>query len=258
MPTSLTVDQHLTGLRAAAARLGSLAAEAGPSAPVPTCPAWTVDRLVAHISMVHRWATAHVAGTDPAAVPKQTTIVAEVDDLPGYYADGHRALAAALEAAPADLRAMTFLNDAGTPREFWSRRQHHETTIHMVDALAASLGREPATPEAAIDCDVAVDGLDELLCGFYTRGRSKLYDGVERTVVVAPSDADVCWLLRVGPTLRVRTSPARAHVDGADAVFTGTAAGLYLALWNRGSEIEASGRTAVLERWRAVQRVRWS
>lgn len=31
---------------------------------------------------------------------------------------------------------------------FWARRQVHETTIHMVDALAAWLGRLPTAPDA--------------------------------------------------------------------------------------------------------------
>ena len=45
--------------------------------------------------------------------------------------------------APDDVEALVFLNDAPAPREFWARRQCHETTMHAVDALAASLGRPP-------------------------------------------------------------------------------------------------------------------
>jgi len=39
---------------------------------------------------------------------------------------------------------------------------------------------------------------------------------------------------------------------------TGTAAQIYLGLWNRGTEITSAGRTDVLDRWHRVQRVRWS
>ena len=65
-------------------------------------------------------------------------------------------------------------------REFWARRQAHETTIHMVDAQAALLGHAPTSGEAALEVSLATDGLDELLRGFFTRGKSKLYDGTPR------------------------------------------------------------------------------
>ena len=44
----------------------------------------------------------------------------------------------------------------------------------------------------------------------------------------------------------------------ADATFAGAARHLYLGLWNRGTEIIATGTPGVLERWREAQRVRWS
>jgi hypothetical protein len=38
----------------------------------------------------------------------------------------------------------------------------------------------------------------------------------------------------------------------------GSAAELYLALWNRGDQMSATGRADVLAHWHAGQRVRWS
>ncbi len=253
MATSLTLDEHLEALDVAGRRLIDLAEAAGLDADVPTCPAWDVRALVAHQAMVHRWAAAHVGRGDPDAVPNQTAIRTDVDDLPAYYRDGLAALLAALGDAPDDLTAMTFLNDAPPPRRFWARRQAHETTIHMVDALAAQLGRVPAADEVAVDTALAVDGLDELLRGFFTRGRSKLYDGVERTVAVVPDDADAAWLLHVDERLTVTDG----DLSAADATIAATAARLYLALWNRGDEVTVSGQPAVLDRWRETQRVGW-
>jgi hypothetical protein len=166
-------------------------------------------------------------------------------------------LVAALRAAPQDLAAMTFLNDAPAPREFWARRQAHETTIHMVDALAAALGRVPTAAETEIDGALAVDGIDELLRGFFTRGRSKLYDGAAYTVAVVPRDAERRWILHVAERLSV--DPGDPDPDRVDATITGSAAELYLALWNRGTdEAEVTGRPDVLDRWAASQRVTWS
>jgi uncharacterized protein (TIGR03083 family) len=257
MATSLSLDDHLAALETAGTRLPALAAGAGMDARVPTCPAWDVRALLAHQAMVHRWAAAHVRGDDPAEVPNQTDIRTTVADLPTYYLDGLAALVAALRAAPADLAAMTFLKDAPAPRDFWARRQAHETTIHMIDGLAAGVGRLPTSAEAEIDPSLAVDGIDELLRGFFTRGRSKLFDGTEYTVAVVAGDVERRWMLRVGPRLTVEPDGVDAPDDVA-ATIAGTAVGVYLALWNRGDEIDVAGRSDVLERWRAVQRITWS
>jgi len=255
MPTSLTFEQHLDALDRSGARLLAASEAAGLDVPVPTCPAWTVSDLLAHQTMVHRWAAAHVRGDDPDAMPNETQIREGVPDLPAFYSEGLALLLAALRAAPADLVAMTFLKDAPAPREFWARRQAHETTIHGVDALAASLGRPPTVVEADVDTALAVDGIDEVLRGFFTRGRCKMtVDGeAEWSFAVAPTDADQRWTVRVGEKLTVDEVPGEAP-----STLSGTAAALYLALWNRGDEAEANGPIDVLKRWHAAQRIGWT
>jgi uncharacterized protein (TIGR03083 family) len=259
VPTSLAPERHVDVVRQAGGRLLDLAAAAGLDAPVPTCPTWDVRALVAHQAMVHRWATEHVTGGDPESVPNQTAIRDEIDDLLGWARDALDGVVAALAAAPADLKADTFLNDSPSPLGFWARRQAHETTIHMVDALAASLGRIPTTDEVGLVTEVAVDGLDELLRGFFTRGRSKLFDGTPFVFVVAPEDAPERWVVRVDERLVV--DPPGSEMPGENEATTlrGTAAGTYLALWNRGDDVTVSGATStLLDRWRQTQRVRWS
>lgn len=256
MSASLSLPEHLAALEQSGSRLAACAIDAGLDASVPSCPEWTVRELVAHQTMVHRWATAHIRGDDPDQSPTQAQILDTVPDLLPYYREGLAALLAELSDAPPELEAMTFLKDAPPPREFWARRQAHETTIHMVDAQAAALGRTATTDEAAIDTALAVDGLDELLRGFLTRGKSKLYDGTPLAVVVAPNDVDRTWVLRVDERLTVDSGDD--DVPDADTRLTGSAAALYLALWNRGDDIEVRGSAELLTRWRDVQRVTWS
>ena len=256
MSASLTLDEHLAAVEVSGGQLAGFARQAGLDARVPTCPAWTVAELVAHQAMVHRWATAHVRGDEPDAVLTQTQVLETVPDLVRYYGEGLGHLIAALRDAPPDLEAMTFLKDAPAPREFWARRQAHETTIHMVDAQSALLGRVPSTDEAGISSAFAADGLDELLRGFFTRGKSKLFDGKPFVAVVAPDDVDRRWVLRVDERLTVDAGDDDAN--DADARLSGSAAALYLALWNRGDEIDVRGRPDVLDRWHEVQRVTWS
>jgi hypothetical protein len=209
--------------------------------------------------MVHRWSTQHLIGGDPDSVPNQTVIRTEVEDLLGWAREALDGLVAALADAPADLRAMTFLNDCPSPLGFWARRQAHETTMHMVDALSAVLGRFPSTGEVGLDTAVAVDGLDELLRGFFTRGRSKLFDGTPFVFVVAPDDSTEHWVVRVDERLTVDPPGSTVPGDAEATTLRGSAAGLYLALWNRGGDVTISGATStLLDRWRSTQKVRWS
>ncbi len=256
MALSLTFDECLEALARSGAQLAASVRVAGLSAPVPTCPDWTTGHLVAHVAMVHRWSAAQIRGEDPDAVPTDSTIREGVPDLVEFYEDGLEALLAALRDAPPDLEAFTFLKDPPTPREFWARRQAHETTIHMVDARAAELGRVATASETAVSPMFAADGIDELLRGFFTRGKSKLYDNTPFVVEVSPTDVERRWVLRVDERLTV--DPGDADAPDADARLISSAAALYLALWNRGDEIDVSGRPDVLDRWRETQRVTWS
>ena len=256
MTSLLPFEQYLAAIESAAASLAYHAAEAGLDAPVPTCPRWSMADLVAHQGMVHRWAASNLR-LDEARVPSKTQILEEVPagELLDWLAAGAQDLLATLRTVDPDVPATVFLNDPPRPRDFWARRQAHETTIHAVDALAGVLGRAPSADEVGSGADLALDGVDELLTGFFTRGRSRLADGDPFTIAVNPTDSDAGWTLRIGEG---RLVTERLRSKDADAVFTGSAPQLYLGMWNRGTEIDASGRRGVLARWRALQRVRWS
>jgi uncharacterized protein (TIGR03083 family) len=255
--TSRSFEEHLSTLESSGDRLLLEVLSAGLDAPVPTCPDWDGRALLAHQAMVHRFATANVLPGDPDDFPDEDTILQEVDDLPAYYREGHAGLVSALRRAPADLEARTFLNDAPSPREFWTRRQAHETTIHMVDAIAARLGRVPTSEEVSLAVDLAVDGIDELLRGFFTRGKAKLYEGTAYTVLVVPTDSTRRWFVRVAEELTVDPGDDPPAIE-PDATIDGSAGALYLGLWNRGDEIEVAGRDDLLDQWRLRQHVRWS
>lgn len=253
MATTLSLERHRSALETSGNELAELVSSVGESAKVPTCPTWDVGALVAHQSMVHRWATSHLTGSGPEAVPNQSEIRRSTTNLIGYYTEGLQLLLAAVDAAPADLDAPVFLNDAPAPREFWARRQAHETTVHRVDALSAMLGRLPTTNEAIVDCDLALDGIDELLTGFFTRGRSELFDGETFTILVTPTDSDRRWSVLVADQLSIEAGA----VESPRLIIGGPAASIYLGLWNRGDEVLLEGDIGVMERWRATQRVRW-
>jgi uncharacterized protein (TIGR03083 family) len=253
-------QDHLEVVERSAGNLGTWAEDAGLDAPVPTCPRWTVADLVAHQGIVHRWAASNVRGQGPVSVPKEQ-VLREVpaDRLLDWFADGTQGLVDALRAAPEDLSAMVFLKDAPPPKRFWARRQAHETTIHSMDALAARLRRVPRADETGVPAELALDGIDELLCGFVTRGRSKLSRQDGTSLLVAPTGADRSWVLHLDERIvtEVGAGLSRGGEDPHHERFRGTAQELYLGLWNRGAEI-VSTDPDLLRDWHGRQRVRWS
>jgi uncharacterized protein (TIGR03083 family) len=225
---------------------------AGLSARVPTCPHWTVRQLVAHQGMVHRWAGALLRAerpTDDEVDAFERAGRAAADPL-SWLEDGAAALSRAVTDAPDDLSTFVFLNDAPPARRFWARRQCHETTMHAVDALGASLGRPPRADEVWIDPELAGDGIDELLGGFLTRPRSRLRCDDDALLVVRPDDLPDWWEVSLGsrPAVTTRRTAGDEPPDDPDWELTGSAVELYLRLWNR---------THPPEEWQPLTAVRW-
>lgn len=257
-------DTHLDGLRRASAVFTGAMAGTDLTTPVPTCPDWSALDLLTHLGMVHRWATAVITGdaesaADPDALAEQGRTA---DDGLAWFTQGVQHLLIALDDAPADLDALVFLKEASAPRLFWARRQCHETTIHAADALSAA-GLPVLPAELGLTGDLAADGIDELLRGFWQRGRTTHRSPAPYAVTVRPTDAPWAWLVQVGPDGTVSRRLASTEIDAALSVVSqtsarhsvsGTSADLYLALWNRGGEV--SDDAGVLPRWHAAA-IRW-
>lgn len=201
------------------------AERAGPAAPVPTCPGWTVRDLVVQLGAAHRSTAGMLRGESAPAVESMS------GDPMEWLRDG------AIELVEAITRS---------PQEFWARRACHQTTLRAVDALAAVFGRLPDPAETWIATDIAVDGIDEVLTGFATRPTSRLRCDEEAVLVAAPDDVPDWWLVRVGPHPAVtkRGDGPRPEVPVADWELAGPAVGLYLALWDRSARpMSRGGRT---------------
>lgn len=244
MPTHLTFEQHLNGLRDATMMMSRHACAAGLDTDVPTCPEWTVRRLIGHQGRVHRWSRATLRGETIDAKATEKAGRSNADPVE-WLRDGAIALVTTLIDTPEDANTMVFLHDAPPPRLFWARRMHHETTMHGVDALAAMLGRLPRAEETWIGVDAALDGIDELLSGFVPRARSPLRSATGVTIAVRTPDADHSWTVRVS-----NASPVVVRHDGAaegDLLIEAPAVALYLALWHRSDEV-SSDRSGLWER----------
>jgi hypothetical protein len=105
----------------------------------------------------------------------------------------------------------------------------------------------------------AVDGIDELLLGFYMRRGGRLRADQPCSLLVEAVDVpDAAWLVRIGPDgAQIARSPAESN---ADCVLRGSASDLYLALWNRRGtdDLDVHGDRSVLDLWRERATVRWT
>src|SRR3954462_1137017 len=248
----MTPDEHIAAIAEHAEQLGATATATGLDVPVPTCPGWAVRDVIGHLGGVHRWAAAHVeeARTEPPARSDLEQPPGD-DELLEWFRDGHARLVNVLEAADDSLECWTFL-PAPFPRAFWTRRQAHETTFHHPEVASA------AGTAVSVEPAFAVDGLDELLMGFFARQRGRLLADPGLTLGVRVTDAGEsdAWTVRVGPQSR-EVDRGSGH---GDLVVSGKASDVYLFLWNRvGSDrVELDGDERVLDIWREKARITWS
>ena len=216
-----------------------------PDAPVPSCPDWVVRDLVRHTGWVHRWAGLMISegrmeppGNLQEPIPAGWPSDARLAD---WFRVGHRRVVRILETAPEDLRCWTIM-DAPAPRDFWARRQAHETSIHRIDAeLAAGCVTD-------FDPAHAADGLDELLVWFVSRPGRGPRAPRNMSLAVRATDVDRDWTVTFGP----EGSHGRRGMVEAECTVSGDAADLYPCLWSRTpvGELRVEGDPAVLEQWR--------
>jgi uncharacterized protein (TIGR03083 family) len=167
-----------------AARFADVLATGDLAAPVPACPDWTLADLGEHTRWVHAWAASPRPGCPPPrrappAGPSRDELVA------GYRAAAGSLVDVLRRTAPEEL-VWTFGPEPASA--FWRRRQVHEVTMHLHDALA-SQGRED---EWAIEPELAWDGVDEVVTMFYPRqvrlGRTEPLAGTVRLVATDVDD----------------------------------------------------------------------
>jgi uncharacterized protein (TIGR03083 family) len=249
----MSVAGHLEAMRIEGERFVAAIRTGDLDATVPTCPEWTVRELVHHVGRTHHWAAAHVeqARAETLSESEQAaawgSMPADAEVVRWYDAALTR-LMRAIEAAPAELHCWTFLPGATSARAFWARRQAHELAIHRVDA--EGVFGEPAP----VTTDFALDGIDELLFGFFGRRRSRLRSPTPRTLSIRTDDAS--WLVHIG----VEGASTELSTEVGECTVQGQASEIYFALWNRRAlrDLYRDGDPSVLDLWTATATIRWS
>jgi uncharacterized protein (TIGR03083 family) len=219
-------------------RVGVLAQELGDAGRLdvrlPWVPAWSARDLVAHLGVVHRWATAIVtAGHDRTAPDEE---LPPSDGLLDWYGAGLTGLVRALRETPPDAPAWHMSPAAERVAASWARRQAHELAVHRHD-LEAAAGR----PHEPLDDDLAEDGVDELLSIVVPRwAHTEPVRSAVATVAVTSSTGRG-WTVAVerGAVTVVPTSD-----PSSDAVLAGDPVALLLHLWGRPADVVITGDPA--------------
>ena len=261
MGVLMDVSDYIGFVAAEGDLFASAAEQGGLNVDIQPCPGWDMGDLVRHLGMIHLWAAANVAfpESDWMDIEELPDLVRYWPDLAGdgqypddaelvaWYRDTLANLIEVLKSAPADVAAFTFL-PAPTSLTMWARRQASEIAIHRFDAEQAR------GITSHFDPQFATDMLDELMCGFAPRPRPIDLDGPE-VIHVHAEDTDEHWYLTIGSE---RTETSRRG-DHADLTLTGTAADLYVLLWNRAPEssVAMSGNADLIDLWHGNFRVRW-
>ena len=244
---------YLEHLNADAVRLADAWCVA-PEAPVPSCPDWTLSRLVSHVGRLHRWAREVNATRTMEAVPVPTW-PEEGTDLGEWLRDGAANLAETLVAAEPDTPVWNHLGQPPTAA-FWPRRIGLETAVHRWDGDLAAAATPDWDGPLDLDSELAADGIDEFLSVIaapFSEGR-RMGDG--ETVHLHATDVDEGeWVVTLGADgLKFSTG----HTN-ADVALIGSASDLYLWTWSRRSlddgVLEVHGDEAVARRWPEIGRL---
>lgn len=236
-----------------------------PAEPVPTCPGWTADDLLWHLTEVHAFWAAILrrrAQTDEeqqaveAAKPARPADRASTVEL---FRTQTATLLDELRQREDDEPAWFWLDTAKTVGST-RRMQAHEATMHRVDAeLTAGL------PPAPIDPELAADGIAhavEVMWAWWSTLPGFEFVPVGPAIDLQATDLPRRWIVHAGRWRGVGQSGTSYDEPGAvlaatdadtGASVTGTAVELYRWLWGRGPDPVCVGSEQGLAALRAAR-----
>ena len=238
------------GIMTHSAALAETARQAAGDLPVPTCPGWSLLKLLKHAGTVARWAERMVATRAQQQVDsRQLDLELPPDEAgyPNWLAATGRAVARTFQEVDPATRVWTW--GAAQNAGFWMDRVLFEMIVHRADAELA-LAIKPA-----IDADLAVLGIDEFLdnlpyeCPFAPHVANLVGSG--ETLHLHATDRPAEWTIQLNAE---GFSWRREHAKATAAVRAGCG-DLLLLLYGRRKPaedcFERFGDGALLERWLA-------
>lgn len=230
---------YLTDFRRESARFHSVLATVDPRAPVPSCPDWTAEDLLWHLTEVQTFWGAIVRDR-AQEVEERAAVKPDVgyQDLLDGFRSASADLAQAFADTPDDVPVWTWADDHTVG--FIRRRQAHEALIHRLDA---ELVADRTTP---MDPALASDGVDEILTVMYGGWPAwSTFTPADHVGRMVATDTGARWDLRTGRFAGTSPNTGKSYDNptvevsrealAADPAFTisAPAAELDAWLWNR-------------------------
>jgi uncharacterized protein (TIGR03083 family) len=253
---------YLGHLERESARFEAALLAAPADAPVPSCPDWTASDLLWHLAEV-QWFWGEIVRSGARSPDEYAEPVRPADRtaLEAFYRVASAGLLAALAAVEPETPAWTWSDDQTVG--FIRRRQAHEALVHRVDAELTAGERTP------MDALLSTDGIDEALRVMHggCPAWATFVPRPERSLRITTTDTGRSWLVTPGRFRGTRPSDGKAYDEptlgvaddasgtgAAAATWSGTAADLDCALWNRPPfrPIERKGDEATLDTFAAV------
>ncbi|BEP15719.1 maleylpyruvate isomerase family mycothiol-dependent enzyme [Acidothermaceae bacterium B102] len=230
--------RYLELLQLDGARLRA-AATRGLDADVPACPGWTVADLVRHTAEVyeHKIACIQLGGSPPDPWPPSWP---KAGEPLAWFDDAQHRLMDVLTSTDPAAPSWTWW-PADQTAGFWTRRMAQETAVHRADAESAS------GDVSAIDTELAVDGIDEVLTLMLAGDWSEEpQPGPTTTVDVSVGGRS--WQVTMAPAEVV----VGQVVGQAAARVSGDPSTLLLWLWGRAADsaVQVSGDQAAARQLR--------
>ena len=243
-----------SGLKLAVGRESGAIAEGlravSADAKVPTCPAWTVANLAAHVGQFSAlWAHLVCEATGRTKTPyADPPPGADADWLAAWFSEQAGYLSEVLDEVAEDARVWTWDPSDNTAR-FVARRSAHELAVHRFDVQSASGATEP------IEGGLAVDGMEEIFA-MIRAWRAQGQDvgaGAGERLHLSATDEGVEWSVTLTPDgTVVDRDGAGAGTAGSGLTLSGAASDLELTLYDRPviGPVEHHGDEGVLAAWK--------
>jgi uncharacterized protein (TIGR03083 family) len=217
-------------------RLAESAAAAGPAAPVPTTPGWTIADLVEHVGQTQNWVAEIIERriTDPAQLPTEMAVLpTDPREWQAWLSESAQRFASACSDDALDEPVFNAAGDGRTGARFWLCSVLNEAVVHGFDAAHAA--NRPADIDADIAAALISNHLAMLTSPTWERRRSESAHAVRGTgqtlqwlATDTADDAGVWFVER-----RPEGAMCRPGARQADVTVTGPARSLLLTMTRR-------------------------
>jgi hypothetical protein len=217
-----------------------------PDHPVAGASGWTVREAVRDIGDLCEDTLAWMGASESAAQDWGVPGDADLPEMTSRFTARLADLLGEFGTRSADERCPTWWPEDRSVG-FWLRRMVHATTVHRVDVQTAAGVRM-----TAIETDVALDGIDEVLRLWLGYRLRALGISATRTCSILVSAADREWRVAADPEVTKVTRLGAAEESIEDGFVAGDAAAVFLWLWGRLPDraVKATGdHDAIAQLW---------